>query len=106
MDHRGGQRRVHLNLIIWKAKGVTGWCMDLLSQNHLNWSGKVTTWLLAGVACWLSQLSSYNFLSEEIPKFAEVDCSGKGGMRVINCLNCALVLLSGKFLLHMGCSHL
>lgn len=50
-----------------------------------------STWLLAGVACPHGQLSFYSFLSAGIPEFAEVDCSGKRGMRVINCLNCALV---------------
>lgn len=31
------------------------------------------------------------FLKRRIPEFAEAECSETGGMRVINCLNCAPV---------------
>lgn len=47
--------------------------------------------LRAASGCQLGQLSFYNFLCVEIPEFAEAECSGSGGMRVINCLNCAPV---------------
>lgn len=42
---------------------------------------------------WRVRMASYlySFLIAEIAEFAEVECSGGKGMRVINCLNCALV---------------
>lgn len=42
------------------------------------------------------QLSSCSSLNAGIPDSAEVECSGKGGMRVINCLNCAFVFALGQ----------
>ena len=50
------------------------------------------------MACQLGQLSFYNFLSAEIPEFAEVECSGRRGMIVINGLNCAPVFAFGQIL--------
>ena len=38
----------------------------------------------------LGQLSLHSFFRAEIPECAEVERSGKGGVRVINRLNCAL----------------
>lgn len=60
--------------------------------SELEWEGdSIPRGFWPGEARQLGQLSSYRFSSAEIPECAEVECSGKGGMRVINCLNGAFV---------------
>lgn len=72
---------------------MTDWGGELLIPNCLEGEGDNIprgfrlVWHVS-----MAKLSFYDFLRAEIPKFAEVECSGKGGMRVINHLNCALVL--------------
>lgn len=85
---------VRLPSLSWKPEGITGRGAELLlSRNRRNLNGKVTAVCVtsAASACQPGQLCVHNFLRVEIPEFAEAECSGSGGMRVINCLNCAPV---------------